>query len=79
MLFTSNAAEFAANTPFRVKMGLIALAGLNALVFHRNAYAQAVARPHGEQPPVSAVAAATFSICLWLGVITAGRMIAYLD
>jgi len=79
LLFVSNAAELAANTPFRIKIVLIALAGLNVLVLHRRTYARAVSLATGARAPNAARAAATASICLWLGVIAAGRMIAYID
>lgn len=79
LLFVSDAAEFAANTAFRWKMVFILLAGLNALFFHRWIYAGAGNWNEGSRPPVTARAAAGLSLILWLAVITAGRMIAYVD
>src|SRR5690349_23388108 len=33
-LFTSNAVEYSKNLPFQMKMGLMALAGINMVAFH---------------------------------------------
>lgn len=80
LLFLSDAAEFAANTAFRLKLVLIALAGINALWFHARVYSRAGAWDReGGGSPVSAKAAALLSLLLWLAVITAGRMIAYVE
>lgn len=77
LLFVSDAAEFAANPAFRVKLVLLAAAGLNALAFNaRLAPQTAGIAPDGELGP-GARASAVLSIALWLAIITAGRMMAY--
>jgi len=68
LLFAAEAADSCGNTPFRIKLVLMGLAGLNALVFHRNPVT-----------PVRARIAGGFSITLWAGVICAGRAIAYVS
>lgn len=70
LLFASAATEVAANPAFRVKLVLILIAGLNALVFH----ARGGLREGDSQARLQAAA----SLLLWLSVIVAGRLIAYL-
>lgn len=70
LLFVSNATEFAAHPAFRVKLVLILIAGLNAIVFH--------ARGGVRRRDAAARLQAATSLLLWLSVISAGRLIAYL-
>ena len=77
LLFLSDAIEFAANTSFRVKMLLLALAGLNALWFQARIARSMPAWDRDADPPRPAKAAAVLSIVLWLAIITAGRLMAY--
>jgi len=70
LLFVSAATEVAANPAFRVKLVLILIAGLNALVFH----ARGGLRGRDALARVQAAA----SLLLWLSVVAAGRLIAYL-
>lgn len=69
LLFLSDAAGYIGNRAFVVKLGLITVAAINMLVFHARG---SLARPDG-----IARAQAALSLLLWLGVIAAGRMIAY--
>lgn len=69
LLFVSAATEVAANPAFRVKLVLILIAGLNALVFH----ARGGLRGRDALARLQAVA----SLLLWLSVLAAGRLIAY--
>lgn len=78
LLFMSDAVEFATNPALQVKLALIGLAGLNALWFQlRVAPSLDAWRVHAKTP-AAARGAALVSIALWLAVITAGRMIAYI-
>jgi hypothetical protein len=70
LLFLSDAAAYIASRAFAVKLGLIALAAINMVVFHL--------RGSLAQPDALAKGQAALSLLLWLGVISAGRMIAYL-
>jgi hypothetical protein len=70
LLFVSDASQVAANPAFRVKLVLILMALANAVVFH----ARDSLRRHDRMARWQA----GLSIGLWLAVITAGRMIAYL-
>jgi hypothetical protein len=77
LLFSAHPVELANNRVFQLKLALIALAGLNALAFHLLPY-RSVAAWEGERraPPLARVGAA-LSILLWLGVISCGRLLAY--
>jgi hypothetical protein len=77
LLFLSNPVEFAANPALAAKLGLIALAGINALYFQVR-LAPAMDAWNSDTPaPAAARISALFSIVLWLGVIIAGRLMAY--
>lgn len=69
LLFLSDAGGYIGNRAFAVKLGLIAVAAVNMLVFHARG---SLARPDG-----AAKLQAALSLLLWLGVIAAGRLIAY--
>ena len=76
-LFASRASEYFENPVFRLKMVLLALAGLNALAFHRGVYRSVAAWDTASRIPPRARLAGFLSILLWLGIVTAGRWIAY--
>jgi hypothetical protein len=68
-MFSAQPGDLLANRAFVVKMGLVALAGLNAALFHAR---DGLARLDGV-----ARAQTALSLGLWLGVIICGRWIAY--
>ncbi len=78
MMFTAHATEFWGNPAFTVKLSLIALAGANALWFHLGAYRNAYGWDVDRRAPAGAKAAAVLSLLLWVGVISCGRLLAYL-
>jgi hypothetical protein len=78
LMFIAHATEFAQNPAFRLKLILLAAAGLNALLFHRGAFRQVSGWESGLAVPFAARAAAVASLALWVGVITCGRLLAYL-
>ena len=69
LMLISSATELVFNRAFQIKLGLIALAGINAVWFHRRG---SLVRHDGV-----AKAQSLLSLLLWLGVITCGRLIAY--
>jgi hypothetical protein len=77
LMFIAHATEFAANPAFRLKLLFLVLAALNALVFHRGAF-RSVSGWDASRVPAPARAAAVASLLLWVGVIAAGRLLAYL-
>jgi hypothetical protein len=80
LLFTSHAVEFTQNPYFLLKMGLIALAGLNMLTFHFITSRNRAAWDDSRRPPLAVRLSGAASIVLWIGIIAAGRWIGfYLD
>ena len=72
LLFGAHAPELAANPAFRVKLGLLMLAVLNAWWFHWSFNVETDAKS-----VVRGRRAAGMSLALWLAIIAAGRWIAY--
>jgi hypothetical protein len=77
LMFIYGATSFGMSRMFWLKMTLMVIAGINALVF-----TVAVARSGGRwisigSTPAGIKVIATFSLALWLGVMTAGRWMAY--
>jgi uncharacterized protein DUF6644 len=78
LMFVAHATEMAANPAFRLKLALIAAAGLNAGIFHRWPF-RAIGDWDTELPaPWPAKLAGGLSLALWTGVIACGRLLAYL-
>ena len=69
LMFSAQAAELVANRAFLLKLGLVQLAGLNAVWFHGR---DSLARCDG-----LARLQTVLSTGLWLGAIICGRWIAY--
>ena len=65
------------NIFFRIKVLMLALAGLNAWVFHRSVYRRVTEWDVGASIPKAAKVTAALSLALWVGIVFAGRMIAY--
>ena len=59
------------------KLGLIVLAGLNILIFHRRTYRGVAGWDVGRSTPAPARVAAVVSLLAWSGVTVAGRFLAY--
>lgn len=77
LMFTTNARVYADNTFFRIKLVLLALAGLNMLGFHLIAERSA---HHWNEDPAAPLLGKTFaaiSIALWIGIIFMGRLIGF--
>ena len=77
LLFWAEAAKNYSNPAFRAKLILLALAGLNPLIFHTTIYRRVHQWETLHISPWRARAAAIASLTLWSGVIVAGRAIAY--
>jgi hypothetical protein len=76
LMFIGNATGYYENTPFRVKMVLLMLAGLNMLFFQTVTF-RGVAAWDSERPPSAARIAGIISIGLWCAVIGFGRWIGF--
>jgi hypothetical protein len=62
---------------FYIKMALIALAGINALVYELTIHPGMVDWDNAPIPPFRARLVGALSLILWIGVVTAGRTMAY--
>jgi hypothetical protein len=77
LLFSSEAVKMYHSPAFRIKMLLLALAGLNALIFHRTIYRDVANWEPASVAPVRARLAGLLSLVFWISIIAAGRAIAY--
>jgi hypothetical protein len=77
ILFAAFATSAYGNLYFRIKMVAIALAGLNALIYHVAAGPSLTGPPDAPRTPMAPRIAGLTSIALWGLVIVAGRMISY--
>jgi len=77
-MFAAHATEMSANPAFQVKLALIAVAGLNAAVFHRGVFHSVARWDRQVRVPAPARLAAVLSLLCWAGVIACGRLLAYL-
>ncbi len=78
LLLATQATAIGMQPVFWVKLGLIGLAGLNALLFHRGCLRHLYRWNRATPAPWRAQAVAVISIASWLGVLVSGRLIAYL-
>jgi hypothetical protein len=76
-IFVGYATAAYSNPYFRIKLATIALAGLNAAVFHFSTQNRLAGWDAWSQPPPSARAAGAISIASWIVVVLAGRMMSY--
>jgi hypothetical protein len=77
LLFSSEAVKLYHSPAFRIKLVLLALAGLNALIFHRTIYRDVRNWDPTAPTPLRARLAGLLSLAFWIAIITAGRAIAY--
>lgn len=75
LLFSVQPAHYAANQAFRLKLLLIALAAANGVWARRSSGWRAIER--GAEPTSALRIAAAASLLLWVGVLVAGRYIAF--
>ena len=77
LLFYSGPLRAYHNIFFRIKVVMIALAGVNALVFHYTIYKRVASWDLEPSPPFRAKLAGVCSLLLWSGVVICGRLQAY--
>lgn len=77
LLFYSGPVKAAGNIFFRIKMILIALTGVNALLFHVTIHRRVASWDNDPSPPTRAKVAGVCSLLLWSSVVICGRMQAY--
>lgn len=77
LMFTANARVYFDNTFFRIKFALMALAGLNMLIFQFTEGRKAAEWDRARAGPRAAKAAAIASLVLWGLVIGMGRSVGF--
>jgi uncharacterized membrane protein len=77
LLFSSKATHYLANWPFRFKMCLLVLAGLNMVIFHFLTYRDVKKWDDDVVTPTAARIAGALSLCFWIGVVAFGRWIGF--
>src|SRR6201996_813857 len=75
LLFSSKAVSYLDNWPFRLKMALLVLAGLNMLLFHFLTYRSVHQWDDADRAPAAARLAGGLSLAFWIGVVVFGRWI----
>ncbi len=78
LLLGSKAELYYYNPFYWTKMALLLLVGIHALVF-RSVYRNPAALDRAPRIPGKAKMAACLSLLIWIGLVTAGRSIAYWD
>lgn len=73
----TNLTDYAANGAFRLKMLLLVLALANMLAFHAGAWRSSAIWGESAAVPLAARIAGGLSLGIWIGVICAGRWIAF--
>ncbi len=69
--------QYLFNAAFRFKVLFFLIAGLNVLVFYAASFKPLLARAGGEAPPLRARVAGAVSLCAWIGVMAAGRLLTF--
>jgi hypothetical protein len=77
LMFLSQPVKYFDNVPFRVKFLLLALAGLNMLVFQRRVWPRVAPLPAAAALPTAARWAGGLSLLFWISIIAAGRWVAF--
>lgn len=77
LLFVSKASTYMVNPYFLVKMGLLALAGLNMLVFHFVTQKTQSQWDNDVSLPTGAKVAGALSLLFWVAILFCGRAIGF--
>ena len=77
MLFYATPVTYYQSIFFRIKVVLLAVAGINVFVFHSRTQRTVAAWDLSDRPPRAARVAAIVSLLAWTGVVVTGRLIAY--
>jgi hypothetical protein len=77
ILFAARPVNYWENPAFQAKLWLLAISGLNALLFTLFEQRVLAAAPDGQATPVLAKTSAAASLLLWFAIIFFGRLIAF--
>ena len=77
LMFMTNARVYYNNTPFRLKMVLLGLAGLNMTLFHLTVGRSVARWEKAPTAPGIARLTASLSLTLWIAIVFTGRVIGF--
>lgn len=77
LMFASSATRYYENMPFRLKIVLLVLAGINMAILHLTAWRAVHGWNLSLPTPRMVRIAATLSLTFWVGVVVAGRWIGF--
>ena len=77
LFFVGNPSKYINNIAFYFKMTFVLLAGINVLVFYLTMAKKVEALGSGEDAPLGAKVFAGASLLLWIGIMTAGRLLTF--
>jgi hypothetical protein len=77
LIFSSNSTHYWGTVPFRAKMLLLILAGINMMAFHATIYRSVDVWGLRPATPTGAKISGAVSLGLWIGVVTLGRWIGF--
>jgi hypothetical protein len=77
LVAASDPLEYYDNVMFWISMGILAVAGANAVIFYLGAYRSIADWEQSEVAPAGARRWAQFSLALWIALIFAGRATAF--
>lgn len=69
--------QYLFNAAFRVKATLIMVAGFNILFFYSRVFRRLEQLTPGKEPPLAARIVGGVSLCAWIGVMSAGRLLTF--
>jgi hypothetical protein len=79
LLASAKADQYYTNPYFLIKMTLLVLVGIHAMIFRRSVYGNPERLDATPALPSAAKIAACLSLALWIGIMCAGRWIAYYE
>ena len=79
LLAWSKAEYYYQNPYFWTKLALLGLVGVHALVFRKSVYYNTAELDRARVMPMQAKVAACLSLALWIGLVSAGRLIGYYE
>ncbi len=77
LMFIAHAGDFINNPAFVTKMLLLFCAATNAAVFHAGVFRGVAGWDSAAATPAAAKIHALISLLIWLGVLSCGRLLAY--
>lgn len=77
-MFITRAASHVVNPAFQWKIALLALAGLNMMIFHKRIYLEVKNWDTGSEIPQQVKIIGCLSLILWSGVMLAGRWVGHI-